>query len=204
MPDPENSKQADSGLLGNQYLSQYKCISSPSQLGADSNCAAGHRNVSDHLVVPMHMTAALWRQVVSPVAPTPQCLAQLQQLPGTVQHILVPSCSPEHFYYTSALAQQYQEVQVWVPPGDWCLEDLSHTLPAQQIGVGELSRHDWPVAPQAGHASTYSSCLHPGNLCKKDGLCSSGVDTVTAKAALKLSTKQCCGSSICRACWHGS
>eukprot|EP00878_Enallax_costatus_P016377 GHUV01017178.1.p1 GENE.GHUV01017178.1~~GHUV01017178.1.p1 ORF type:complete len:283 (+),score=76.63 GHUV01017178.1:253-1101(+) len=55
--------------------------------------------------------------VVSPVAPTPQCLAQLQQLPGTVQHILVPSCSPEHFYYTSALAQQYQEVQVWVPPG---------------------------------------------------------------------------------------
>lgn len=55
--------------------------------------------------------------VVGPVAPTNEVLDMLKSLGSTVSHIIVPNTSPEHWYYTPALAEKFPDATVWTVPG---------------------------------------------------------------------------------------
>ena len=51
------------------------------------------------------------------IAPTIEVLEQLASLPGSLKHIILPNLSPEHFYYSTALAKHFPEARVWACPG---------------------------------------------------------------------------------------
>ncbi|PSC74690.1 isoform 1 [Micractinium conductrix] len=55
--------------------------------------------------------------VVSPIAPTQEALAQLAQLGGAVRHVVLPSSSPEHWFYGPALCAAFPDAAVWAVPG---------------------------------------------------------------------------------------
>ncbi len=53
------------------------------------------------------------------MAPTEECLHLLNSLGLPVEHIAVPNLSPEHWYYTPALAAHYPDAKIWLCPGGW-------------------------------------------------------------------------------------
>jgi len=57
-------------------------------------------------------------QVYAPVAPTAEMLEMISSLPGSVQHIVAPSLSPEHWLYVNAFSSNFPDATVWVCPGE--------------------------------------------------------------------------------------
>lgn len=55
--------------------------------------------------------------LVSPVAPTPECLRLLGTLGGDVRHIVLPSSAPEHWFYGPKLSAAFPAATVWTVPG---------------------------------------------------------------------------------------
>jgi hypothetical protein len=55
--------------------------------------------------------------LVSPIAPTAEALSLLAGLGGRVSHIVLPSSSPEHWFYGPALSNAFPDATVWVVPG---------------------------------------------------------------------------------------
>ncbi|KAL4436775.1 hypothetical protein ABPG75_003914 [Micractinium tetrahymenae] len=55
--------------------------------------------------------------LISPVAPTGEALSQLASIGGEVSHIVLPSSSPEHWFYGPALSDAFPNATVWAVPG---------------------------------------------------------------------------------------
>jgi hypothetical protein len=63
------------------------------------------------------------------VAPTQQCLEQLQQCGGSVSHIVMPNNSPEHTEFAPAWAGLFPDAKIWAPPGTMAGRCSQHLLP---------------------------------------------------------------------------
>ncbi|KAI3425842.1 hypothetical protein D9Q98_007816 [Chlorella vulgaris] len=74
--------------------------------------------------------------LVNPIAPTPELLEQLAGLGGEVKHILLPSASPEHWMYSTALSNQFPEATLWAAPG--LLEGRGLPIPFFQRMVSSI------------------------------------------------------------------
>ena len=51
------------------------------------------------------------------MAPTGEVLAALAAIKGDVKNIVLPSTSPEHWYFGPAMAAAFPGATVWVAPG---------------------------------------------------------------------------------------
>lgn len=52
------------------------------------------------------------------MAPTGEVLAALAAIEGDVKNIVLPSISPEHWYFGPAMAAAFPDATVWVAPGE--------------------------------------------------------------------------------------
>ncbi len=66
----------------------------------------------------MHVRCA---QVINPIAFTEEASALLDSIPGSerVEHVLLTSVSPEHWYYAPDWAGRFAGATVWTVPGGW-------------------------------------------------------------------------------------
>lgn len=51
----------------------------------------------------------------SPIAPTAELLAMLEDLPGPIKHVVIPSIFPEHWIYAYDFCQLFPDAMVWMP-----------------------------------------------------------------------------------------
>ena len=96
--------------------------------------------------------------LVSPVAPTAELLGQLAGLGGRVSHIVLPSSSPEHWFYGPALSDAFPEATVWAVPG--LLEGKGLPLPFFGALVAGMRPRCKQLGGCAGRDPLGAACSH--------------------------------------------